>query len=30
MEVAADGTPRLSFLDADGKVVNQVMPAKVQ
>jgi hypothetical protein len=30
MEVAADGTPRLSFLDADGKVVNQVMPPKVQ
>lgn len=30
MEVGADGTPRLSFLDADGKVVNQLMPAKAQ
>lgn len=28
MEVAADGTPRLLFLDADGKVVNEWMPAK--
>jgi hypothetical protein len=30
MEVAADGTPRLSFLDADGKVVNQITPVKAQ
>ena len=30
MEVAADGTPRLVFLDADGKVVNQLVPAKAQ
>ncbi len=28
MEVAADGTPSLSFLDADGKVVNQFAPVK--
>ena len=28
MEVAADGTPRLSFLDPDGKVVNQLVSAK--
>jgi hypothetical protein len=28
MEVAADGTPRLVFLDANGKVVNEWMPAK--
>ncbi len=30
MEVAADGTPRLSFLDADGKVINQLVPVKPQ
>ena len=30
MEVTADGTPRLSFLDADGKVVNKMTPAKQQ
>jgi hypothetical protein len=30
MEVAADGTPRLSFLDADGKVVNQLTPAPLK
>jgi hypothetical protein len=30
MEVAADGTPRLAFLDADGKVVNQFTAAKTQ
>ncbi len=30
MEVAADGTPRLSFLDAGGKVVNELVPAKTQ
>jgi hypothetical protein len=28
MEVAADGTPRLSFRDADGKIVNEMTPAK--
>ncbi|MGA2746355.1 MAG: hypothetical protein ABSE44_16790, partial [Candidatus Sulfotelmatobacter sp.] len=28
MEVAADGTPSLSFLDADGKVVNRFAPVK--
>jgi hypothetical protein len=28
MQVAADGTPQLAFLDADGKVVNQLVPAK--
>ncbi len=27
LEVAADGTPRLAFLDAEGKVVNQMTPA---
>ncbi len=27
MEVRADGTPGLSFLDADGKVVNQMSPS---
>lgn len=30
MEVAADGAPRLSFLDADGKVINQLVPVKPQ
>src|ERR1700691_2004509 len=30
MEVAADGTPRLSFLDAEGKVVNQVTPTTLK
>jgi hypothetical protein len=30
MEVAADGPPRLSFLDADGRVVNQFTAAKAQ
>ncbi len=28
MEVAADGTSRLSFLDADGRVLNQLTPSK--
>lgn len=28
MEVTADGTPRLSFLDASGNVVNQIPPQK--
>lgn len=28
MEVTADGTPRLYFLDADGKVTNQITPSK--
>jgi hypothetical protein len=28
MEVAADGTPQLSFLAADGTVVKQLVPAK--
>ena len=28
MEVAADGTPRLTFLDAEGKVMNQLVPSK--
>jgi len=28
MEVAADGTPRLSFLDAAGKIVNEIVPEK--
>jgi len=30
MEVATDGNARLSFLDAEGKVVNQITPPKVQ
>lgn len=30
MEVGADGTPRLSFLDANGKVVNQIFPAEAK
>jgi len=30
MEVTADGTPRLSFLDAEGKVVNQLTPANMK
>lgn len=30
MEVATDGTSRLSFLDAEGKVVNQITPPKAQ
>jgi hypothetical protein len=30
MEVAADGTPQLSFLDAAGKVIQQMAPAKTQ
>ena len=30
MEVAADGASRLEFFDADGKVVNQMVPAKAQ
>jgi hypothetical protein len=28
MEVGADGTARLSFLDASGNVVNQILPPK--
>ena len=28
MEVGADGTPRLFFVDADGKVTNQITPSK--
>lgn len=28
MEVGPDGTPRLSFLDAGGNVVNQILPPK--
>lgn len=28
MEVAADGAPRLAFLDGDGKVLNQLAPVK--
>ncbi len=30
MEVAADGTPHLSFLDADGKVVKEITAAKAE
>jgi hypothetical protein len=30
LEVAADGTPRLSFLDAEGKVVNEIIPPKLR
>jgi hypothetical protein len=30
MEGAADGAPRLSFLDADGKVINQLVPVTPQ
>ena len=28
LEVPADGTPRLAFLDAEGKVTNQIVPEK--
>jgi len=30
MEVTEDGTPRLAFLDAEGKVTDQILPAKAQ
>ena len=30
MEVAGDGASRLVFLDAEGKVVNQITPPKIQ
>jgi hypothetical protein len=28
MEVAAEGTPRLGFLDINGKIINQIAPGK--
>jgi hypothetical protein len=30
LQVTPDGTPSISFLDADGKVVNQLGPARAQ
>jgi hypothetical protein len=29
IEVASDGTPSISFLDANGRVINQITPPKL-
>jgi hypothetical protein len=30
IEVAPDGTPSISFLDANGRVINQITPPKLK